>query len=91
MRENSNLSIPKNKAMGNANIGTVAIKIERTPPGKYDAAIKEAELGNIVPIKAMTQNICREFLARDSLFFKKICLKPNKTMTMKNCQKIIPK
>ena len=31
---NSNLSIPKNKAMGNANIGTVAIKIERTPPGK---------------------------------------------------------
>ena len=34
MRENSNLSIPKNRAIGKANIGTVAIKIERTPPGK---------------------------------------------------------
>ena len=53
--------------------------------------MREAEFGNIVPIKAITQNICKELVVSEKAFLIKICLKPNKIMTMKNCQKIIPK
>jgi hypothetical protein len=33
--------------------------------------MREAEFGNIVPIKAITQNICKELVVSEKSFFNK--------------------
>ena len=84
-------SMPSASASGNDSSGMVEIRIDMTPPGKWATAIKNVELGTIVPMQAMTKVKRRPASVMAKLLRRSTLTSPSSSTPMVHCQKISPK